>query len=240
MQKNRRNDNNWKIWSIIIANILNNDEKYYNNAQFHISKQKNKKITFTVSYYFFVCKNDGRNDYSGFHFQSHSHGIPSRSFHLPGRRSYYLVTSSFTWFPGLPIYHSRDLTNWSLIGHALTNPKAIDFNGMTDNDGIWAPTLRYHNGTFYLITTAHGCGGNFYMTAKNPAGPWSDPVWLKDAPGIDPSLFLMRTDAVIIQAIAGILRAHGLPSVLYGCRSWTSKKRCLVGETKNIGLWPCG
>ena len=60
---------------------------------------------------------------------------------------------------------------------------------MTDNDGIWAPTLRYHNGTFYLITTAHGCGGNFYMTAKNPAGPWSDPVWLKDAPGIDPSLF---------------------------------------------------
>ncbi len=41
----------------------------------------------------------------------------------------------------------------------------------------------------YLITTAHGCGGNFYMTAKNPAGPWSDPVWLKDAPGIDPSLF---------------------------------------------------
>ena len=55
---------------------------------------------------------------------------------------YYLVTSSFTWFPGLPIYHSRDLTNWSLIGHALTNPKAIDFNGMTDNDGIWAPTLR--------------------------------------------------------------------------------------------------
>lgn len=95
---------------------------------------------------------------------------------------------------------------------------------MTDNDGIWAPTLRYHNGTFYLITTAHGCGGNFYMTTKNPAGPWSDPVWLKDAPGIDPSLFLMRTDAVIIQAIAGILRAHGLPSVPYGCRSWTSKK----------------
>ena len=84
---------------------------------------------------------------------------------------YYLVTSSFTWFPGLPIYHSRDLANWSLIGHALTNPKAIDFSGMTDNDGIWAPTLRYHNGTFYLITTAHGCGGNFYMTAKNPAGP---------------------------------------------------------------------
>ncbi|MCS3157474.1 family 43 glycosylhydrolase [Phocaeicola dorei] len=52
---------------------------------------------------------------------------------------YYLVTSSFTWFPGLPIYHSRDLANWSLIGHALTNPKAIDFSGMTDNDGIWPP-----------------------------------------------------------------------------------------------------
>ena len=61
------------VWVATVSNI-------------DISKQKNKKITFTVSYYFFVCKNDGRNDYSGFHFQSHSHGIPSRSFHLPGRR----------------------------------------------------------------------------------------------------------------------------------------------------------
>ena len=75
---------------------------------------------------------------------------------------YYLVTSSFTWFPGLPIYHSRDLTNRSLIGHALTNPKAIDFNGMTDNDGIWAPTLRYHNGTFYFIHIFGGGGGAFH------------------------------------------------------------------------------
>ena len=138
---------------------------------------------------------------------------------------YYLVTSSFTWFPGIPVYHSRDLANWSLIGHALTNPKAIDFNGMTDNDGIWAPTLRYHNGTFYLITTAHGCGGNFYMTAKNPAGPWSDPVWLKDAPGIDPSLFFDEDGrCYFIQATVGILRAHGRPSVPYGCRSWTFRK----------------
>lgn len=102
---------------------------------------------------------------------------------------YYLVTSSFTWFPGIPIYHSKDLVNWELIGHGITRPDMINMKGLNDNDGIWAVTIRYHNGIFYLITTASKSGGNFYITATNPRGPWSDPVWLKDAPGIDPSLF---------------------------------------------------
>jgi len=102
---------------------------------------------------------------------------------------YYMVTSSFTWFPGIPIYHSRDLVNWELIGHAIDRPDIIDMDGLNDNDGTWAATIRHHAGTFYLITTASKCGGNFYMTATNPRGPWSTPVWLNDAPGIDPSLF---------------------------------------------------
>ncbi len=102
---------------------------------------------------------------------------------------YYLVTSSFTWFPGIPIYHSKDLVNWELIGHGITRPDVINMNGLEDNYGIWAVTIRYHNGLFYLITTANKSGGNFYITATNPKGPWSDPVWLKDATGIDPSLF---------------------------------------------------
>lgn len=102
---------------------------------------------------------------------------------------YYLVTSSFVWFPGIPIYHSKDLVNWKLIGHGLTRTSQVNFDGVKDKNGIWAPTIRYHDGLFYLITTASGCGGNFYMTASNPAGQWSNPVWLKDAPGIDPSLF---------------------------------------------------
>lgn len=102
---------------------------------------------------------------------------------------YYLVTSSFTWYPGLPIYHSKDLINWEVIGHAINRPDMIDMNNLNDNDGIWAPTIRYHDGVFYLITTANKSGGNFYMTASDPKGPWSEPIWLKNATGIDPSLF---------------------------------------------------
>lgn len=102
---------------------------------------------------------------------------------------YYMVTSSFTLFPGLPIYHSRDLVNWELIAHALDKPGTIGLDGLNDNDGIWAATIRHHDGVFYLTATASKCGGNFYMTATSPRGPWSAPVWIGDAPGIDPSLF---------------------------------------------------
>ncbi len=104
---------------------------------------------------------------------------------------YYMVNSSFEWFPGMPIHHSKDLVNWQLIGYGLHSPEQLDLQeGLGDYMGIFAVTIRHHDGLFYLITTCVNCeekGGNFYVTAKNPAGPWSDPVWL-DAPGIDPSL----------------------------------------------------
>ena len=102
---------------------------------------------------------------------------------------YYLVNSSFVWFPGIPIYHSKDLVNWELIGHGITRPSQLKLDGVDDKNGIWAVTIRYHDGIFYLIGTASHCGGNFYMTAKDPAGQWSDPIWLTDAPGIDASIF---------------------------------------------------
>ncbi len=104
---------------------------------------------------------------------------------------YYLVTSSFAFYPGLPIYHSRDLVNWKLVGHAIdsNNIDKFHFEGIGDNDGIWAPTIRYHEGTFYISCTAWRSGGNFIITAKDPAGEWSAPVWVPDAPGIDPTLF---------------------------------------------------
>lgn len=101
---------------------------------------------------------------------------------------YYMVTSSFCWYPGIPIYHSKDLVNWELIGHGITRSEQLNFNNIKDKNGIWAVTIRHHDELFYLITTCSDCDGNFYITAKNPAGPWSDPVWLKDAAGIDPSL----------------------------------------------------
>lgn len=104
--------------------------------------------------------------------------------------TYYMVNSSFEWYPGLPIHRSKDLVNWEKIGHGLHRPDQIVYkDGLRDSNGIFAPTIRYHNGTFYIITTMVGQEGNFIITAKNPEGPWSAPMWIKDAPGIDPSLF---------------------------------------------------
>ncbi len=101
---------------------------------------------------------------------------------------YYLVNSTFEWFPGIPVHHSKDLVNWELIGYGITRSDQVELpSGLGDFMGIFAVTIRHHNGTFYLITTCVQCDGNFYLTAQNPAGPWSDPVWL-DSPGIDPSL----------------------------------------------------
>lgn len=101
---------------------------------------------------------------------------------------YYLVTSTFEYFPGVPIFHSKDLVHWEQIGHCLTRKSQLNLDKMRASGGIFAPTLRYHDGTFYMITTNVYGGGNFYVTAKDPAGPWSEPVWL-DSEGIDPSLF---------------------------------------------------
>jgi xylan 1,4-beta-xylosidase len=101
---------------------------------------------------------------------------------------YYLVNSTFAYYPGLPIFHSRDLVNWTLIGHAINRPGQLDYRGAGVTRGLFAPALQYHDGMFYLVCTMIDGRGNFVVTATNPAGPWSDPVWL-DFPGIDPSLF---------------------------------------------------
>ena len=101
---------------------------------------------------------------------------------------YYLVTSSFCYFPGVPVLHSRDLVHWRQIGHCLTRPSQLNLEGVNSAHGIFAPTIRYHNGRFYMVTTLVGGGGNFYVWTEDPAGEWSDPVWL-DIDGIDPTLF---------------------------------------------------
>lgn len=101
---------------------------------------------------------------------------------------YYLVTSSFEFFPGVPIWHSRDLTNWENIGHVLTTETQLPLEHCRTSGGIYAPTLRHHDGLFYMITTNTHRGGNFLVTAENILGPWSEPVWI-DHDGIDPSLF---------------------------------------------------
>jgi len=102
---------------------------------------------------------------------------------------YYLVNSSFSYSPGVPIFHSKDLVHWESLGHILVTPKQLPLKGQQVSRGIYAPTLRYHQGIFYLITTLVDVRGNFIVTATNPAGPWSDPIELPDVGGIDPDIF---------------------------------------------------
>jgi xylan 1,4-beta-xylosidase len=114
---------------------------------------------------------------------------------------YYLVTSTFHYSPGVPIFHSRDLVHWRQIGHCLTRRSQLVLDGCRSSLGNWAPTLRYHNGKFYMITTNVNIG-SFYVWSEKPEGPWSDPVWV-DWLGIDPSLFFDEDGRVYITGTAG-------------------------------------
>lgn len=101
---------------------------------------------------------------------------------------FYLVTSSFEYFPGLPIYHSKDLVNWEQIGHCLTRDSQLPLQNVPASGGLFAPSLRYHDGLFYVICTNVSAGGNFFCTATDPAGPWSEPTWV-NINSIDPDIF---------------------------------------------------
>ena len=100
---------------------------------------------------------------------------------------YYLVNSSFEYFPGIPVYHSRDLVNWKQIGNCITRKSQISLQGAKDSGGIWAPTIRHYDGKFYVTSTLDGCG-NFIVSTDDIQGEWSDPVWVPMS-GIDPSLY---------------------------------------------------
>lgn len=105
---------------------------------------------------------------------------------------YYLVTSSFEYFPGVPVFHSRDLVHWRQIGHCLTRASQLPLEGVRSSGGIYAPTIRHHNGTFYMVTTNVTGGGHFYVYTDDPADEWSEPVWVNQGhltSSIDPSLF---------------------------------------------------
>lgn len=101
---------------------------------------------------------------------------------------YYLTNSTFEYFPGLPIHHSKDLIHWTQIGNALDRPSQLDLKGLPSSGGLYAPTLRHWKGLFYLTCNNVGGKGNFIVTAKDPAGPWSEPLWMDDH-GIDGDMF---------------------------------------------------
>ncbi len=102
---------------------------------------------------------------------------------------YYLINSTFSYFPGIPIMHSKDLKNWKQIGNVIDRPSQLDFMGEPMTRGLFAPAISYYKGVFYVTCTDIDNDGNFVVTATNPAGPWSDPVKVPQVRGIDPSLY---------------------------------------------------
>ncbi|MFJ6385666.1 glycoside hydrolase family 43 protein [Kitasatospora sp. NPDC092039] len=117
---------------------------------------------------------------------------------------YYLACSSFEYFPGIPVFHSRDLVNWAQIGNALDRPSQLRLpRESPSSGGIYAPTLRHHEGRFWLVVTNVSGDGNLLFTATDPAGPWSDPVRLHGVHGIDPDL-AWDEDGTCYCTVAGV------------------------------------
>ena len=141
---------------------------------------------------------------------------------------FYLVTSSFSFFPGVPIFHSKDLAHWEQIGHVLDRESQLPLTYEMISGGIFAPTIRYHEGTFYMITTnASMQGKNFIVTAKDPKGPWSDIHVIDGAVGIDPSLFFDDDGKVYYTGTSGYGEGPGIWCSELDLNHWE-----LVGERK--------
>jgi alpha-N-arabinofuranosidase len=153
---------------------------------------------------------------------------------------FYLVTSTFEYLPGLPLYHSRDLVHWRLIGNALSRESQITFVGRKSSQAIFAPTIRCEAGRFYIVTTDVGGIGNFFITATDPAGPWSDPVRLPESVfGMDPSFFFDDDGTVYYTRHGG-----GRNGGVYQARV-DLKAGKLLEEPKLVwrgmgGIWPEG
>lgn len=118
-------------------------------------------------------------------------------------KDYYLVTSSFSYYPGIPIFTSTDLVNWKQIGHVLDRPSQLNTRGLELSEGIFAPAIEYNpqNNTFYLVTTLvtkGNSGMSFVVKSTNPAEGWSDPIWLPEIGGIDPSISFIDNKAYIV------------------------------------------
>jgi xylan 1,4-beta-xylosidase len=111
---------------------------------------------------------------------------------------YYLINSTFAYFPGLPVFHSKDLKNWKQIGNVISRPSQMNFMEHRMTRGLFAPSISHHDGVFYVVCTLIDKGGNFVVTAKNPAGPWSDPTWIPQVRGIDPALHFDGSKAYIV------------------------------------------
>lgn len=153
---------------------------------------------------------------------------------------YYIATSTFEWFPGVQIHHSKDLANWDLLTRPLTRKAQLDMRGDPDSCGIWAPCLTHDGDKFWLVYTdvkrkdgsfkdAH----NYIVWADNIEGPWSDPVYVNSS-GFDPSLY---HDDDGKKYFVNMLWDHRVRPLLFAgiaCQEWDPVTKKLVGERKNI------
>lgn len=149
---------------------------------------------------------------------------------------FYLVNSSFVYFPGLPIFESTDLVNWKQIGHIIDRKEQADFGNSGISRGMYAPTVRYNKGTFYVICTNVSSGGNFIVTAKNPEGPWSNPIWIPGVNGIDPDIFFDEDGKVYITYNGpppGNISVHDGHRAIYTFE-YDIEKQKIVGESKLV------
>lgn len=151
-----------------------------------------------------------------------------------GEDAYYLVNSTFAYAPGVPLYRSEDLSQWEQIGHILARQSQLPLDGARVSEGIYAPCIRYHEGTYYMITTNVSDKGNFYVTAETPFGPWSEPNYLEEAEGIDPSLYFEGEKCYYIGQ-----RGKANEKFWGDCEVWIQeldlKEKKLIGEP--IALW---
>ncbi len=150
--------------------------------------------------------------------------------------TYYMVNSSFTFFPGVPIYTSKNLTEWQHLGYVLDRESQVPLAGQNVSGGIFAPAISYNekNKTFYMITTNVGAG-NFYVKTQDPAKGWSEPVYLSGVGGIDPSFFFDKDGRGYIvnnDAPSGQPRYEGERSIWI--HRFDVKGDSLVGEAKEI------
>lgn len=153
---------------------------------------------------------------------------------------YYIATSTFEWFPGVQIHHSKDLIHWELIAHPLERLSQLNMIGEPSSCGIWAPCLSYDNGIYYLIYTdvksfigmfkdTH----NYLVTATDIRGPWSDPVYL-NASGFDPSLFHDSNGKKYLVNMLNDYRCWSTKFSGIVLQEYSVERQALIGEPINI------
>lgn len=151
---------------------------------------------------------------------------------------YFLVTSTFEYLPGLPVMRSTDLVRWETVGHAIDREGMLEFDGIRSSGGLYAPTIRHDGDRFWIVCTLvdqqdETRGGNFLITAKDAAGPWSDPIRL-DAAGIDPSVVFDEAGRVWMHGTRPAARPEWHDQTEVWVREYSPTAQALVGDEQVI------